>query len=179
MLGNPEWKTVGTAHQADRGRYEILLTQSPFFISSNDPTTFMRYELATGPWQTRFEVPAKEFGNKIDKFVDQFHVTIVEDTPRGVQVTLEYPFFQRSFMEVAQVVLTCEAGTVIAGEVHGVGPSTFPKCALTIYRFAGKHLSDVKSVIVQTRRYNRWVEFRNLALHPGTNTNVRIVTSDG
>lgn len=72
-----------------------------------------------------------------------------------------------------------------AGRVHEPAdepamflPAMLGHIVMTSVRFPGLKSSELKELRIQVRPYH-WIEFRNIALHPGQRTRVEVVEYSG
>lgn len=138
-------------------------------LPAGKPTT-VRLRIAAGPWRTRAEsegggmTSAQEAGNAVS-------IAPVVDTRDGAFVSISDTYVE---LDSQVIVIDVNGRTVRSG---GSSTGSSGRLRLKTATFP-RTRAQIKQVQFQTRPFDRWVEFANVSLTPGTTTRVVVQSSD-
>jgi RNA polymerase sigma factor (sigma-70 family) len=140
-------------------------------LPDNPSGATLRADVATGPWQSRIK-NSPEYSVCIDINGTSYFVSQCFEKDGKTHVI--YCISRQANADVRLIARTKSGNTLefSAGTISAAGNVTMTDAGLTA------PMNEIKSIELQTRRYNQWIEIRHISLHADQKTNVQIITSD-
>jgi RNA polymerase sigma factor (sigma-70 family) len=176
VTGTPNPATVKWDMPGSRWAVYQTAEARIFYLRDDPAGGVLRMDLAAGPWKTVYTATGNSnwfaaFPEANALFSKTF--TIDAQTHKVVAYISNYP---RNKPQDIRLVAIDQLGQLIPAQLlSGVWDDDQTALAEFTVRTPAR---SIKQWQIQTRPYNQWIEIRNISLHRGQTTSVKIATSD-
>jgi protein involved in polysaccharide export with SLBB domain len=158
---------------------KLLRDIHAFNVNFQDvPTATVRRELATGPWRLRGTWPAPQRPRGAPVPVGEITVAQPVQQQSGQRQDVEITVTDSPPYEHLRIVVGGGAGESLIDYGWGstLGPEGLNR--ISTFKLLNATVDKIKTIRVESRPNDQWIEFRNISLRLGVKSDVQIVTSD-